>query len=288
VEAGQSLTIKLTGTDVAGNTFDQDVTWSHPTETVDKIGVGEYIYNSTMQGTYDLVYELPGAQTDMWTITVAHTDLSRFVLELDKISLEQQAEVTITISAFDRFGNPVAVPTGDALIVEATGRGTVSSVSDDTTKYKIETLDEGEHTITVTTLVAGIMVTSQSTYNVTGTLPGFFASGGPLYYVAGGLGTFVILVLFVLVVVLFRRSTTGYDDEDDWDGDDEDEDYLEEDKEQPEIPETEETSTSESSDGVEGDDSYRVDDDGTEWWEDEAGVWWFKETGAEDWQEWNE
>ena len=36
------------------------------------------------------------------------------------------------------------------------------------------------------------------------------------------------------------------------------------------------------------DDSYRVDDDGTEWWQDDDGYWWFREPGQEDWQAYDE
>ena len=32
-----------------------------------------------------------------------------------------------------------------------------------------------------------------------------------------------------------------------------------------------------------GDDSYRVDEDGTEWWQDDDGAWWYRPQGEEDW-----
>ena len=31
------------------------------------------------------------------------------------------------------------------------------------------------------------------------------------------------------------------------------------------------------------DDSYRVDEDGTEWWQDDDGAWWYRPQGEEDW-----
>ena len=31
------------------------------------------------------------------------------------------------------------------------------------------------------------------------------------------------------------------------------------------------------------DDSYRVDEDGTEWWQDDDGTWWYRPQGEEDW-----
>ena len=281
VEAGQKLTVRMTGTDVAGNTFAQDVEWVHPTETLVKTGIGIYSYTAAKEGPYDLAYELPGAQGGTWSITVAHSALSEIIIVIDTTAVEQQETVTISLTAFDDYGNPVAVPTGSALVVEATGRGEVTEVN--STTFAVETLDEGEHTISVSTVISGQIVSNSVIYNVSATIPGFFASGGPLYYVAGGLGAFVIVVLLVLVIVLFRRSTEGYDEED-WEEDDEEDGEVR--KSDPEIPELE--SATESTQSTDGDDSYRVDDDGTEWWEDEHGIWWFKEPGDEDWQEWSE
>jgi hypothetical protein len=281
VEAGQKLTVRMTGTDVAGNTFSQDVSWAHPTETLVKTGIGTYSYTAAKEGEYDLAYELPGAQGGSWSITVAHSALSEIIIVIDTTAIEQQETVTISLTAFDDYGNPVAVPIGSALAVEATGRGEVTEVN--STTFAIKTLDEGEQTISVSTVISGQIVSNSVTYNVSGTIPGFFASGGPLYYVAGGLGAFVIVVLLVLVIVLFRRSTEGYDEEE-WDEDDEEDGEVR--KSDPEIPELE--SATESTQSADGDDSYRVDDDGTEWWEDEHGIWWFKEPGDEDWREWTE
>ena len=281
VEAGQKLTVRMTGTDVAGNTFSQDVSWAHPTETLVKTGIGTYSYTAAKEGAYDLVYEYPGAQGGTWSIAVAHSALSEFIIVIDTTAVEQQETVTISLTAFDDYGNPVAVPIGSALAVEATGRGEVTEVN--STTFAIKTLDEGEHTISVSTVISGQIVSNSVTYNVSGTIPGFFASGGPLYYVAGGLGAFVLVVLLVLVIVLFRRSTEGYDEEE-WDEDDEEDGEVR--KSDPEIPELE--SATESTQSADGDDSYRVDDDGTEWWEDEHGIWWFKEPGDEDWREWTE
>ena len=33
----------------------------------------------------------------------------------------------------------------------------------------------------------------------------------------------------------------------------------------------------------EEDESYRVDEDGTEWWQDDDGAWWYRPQGQEDW-----
>ena len=36
------------------------------------------------------------------------------------------------------------------------------------------------------------------------------------------------------------------------------------------------------------DDSYRVDEDGTEWWQDDDGAWWYRPQGEEDWYPYEE
>ena len=38
----------------------------------------------------------------------------------------------------------------------------------------------------------------------------------------------------------------------------------------------------------EEDESYRVDEDGTEWWQDDDGVWWYRDPNMDDWAEWTE
>jgi hypothetical protein len=35
------------------------------------------------------------------------------------------------------------------------------------------------------------------------------------------------------------------------------------------------------------DETYRVDDDGTEWWQDEDSQWWYRPKGEEDWFPWD-
>ncbi len=36
------------------------------------------------------------------------------------------------------------------------------------------------------------------------------------------------------------------------------------------------------------DESYRIDDEGTEWWEDDAGTWWYRQQGEADWAQWED
>ena len=36
------------------------------------------------------------------------------------------------------------------------------------------------------------------------------------------------------------------------------------------------------------DGNYRVDENGTEWWQDEVGIWWYRGPGESDWSEWRD
>ena len=139
----------------------------------------------------------------------------------------------------------------------------------------------------------------------------------------GGIGV-AVLALISLVVVGYRRASTGFEDDEFYGSDDEF--PIEKSEPAPEIPEgrpldefedktisaepeiierpgdsliselsgvdsnesitePEEPQVEES---VEEDDGISVDEYGTEWWEDENGTWWYREEGAEDWSEFTE
>lgn len=142
----------------------------------------------------------------------------------------------------------------------------------------------------------------------------------------GGIGV-AVLALISLVVVGYRRASTGFDDDEFYGSDDE----FPPEKSEPaqEIPEGrpldefedktisaepeiierpgdsliselsgedsndfieehEEPQAEEAEEAAEEDDGISVDEYGTEWWEDENGTWWYREEGAEDWAEFTE
>ena len=76
-------------------------------------------------------------------------------------------------------------------------------------------MDEGQHSATI---VVG-SITETFTYDVEGNIAGFFAAGGPLYYVGAGLLALIVVALLVFVIRLFRGDEDYYDE-------DEDEDYY--------------------------------------------------------------
>lgn len=283
VEAGNSLTVQMTGTDAAGNQFAQDVSWSGGDLT--KTADGAYQYDAETEGAYTLTYTLPGAQGGEWLIEVSPTVLDYFIVSIDKDTVEQLEKITMSIEAYDRFDNPLQVPSGSQLTVQASGRGEISGNGN---TYSVIVLDEGAHSMTISTNVNGNVVSASSTYNVTGNLAGFFAAGGTLYYVGAGLIALVSLILIVLVIVLFRGSTDDYDDED-WEDEDEGDEenidsrpILERIQSGPSGPAPDEPEHQESDDGV------TIDEDGVEWYEDDTGVWWRRGPNDDDWEEYIE
>jgi hypothetical protein len=246
----------------------------------------------------------------------AQSTVDRLEVNLTTDSLEQLESLELTIRAFDAFDNEIPVPS--SIKVEATGRATTTMFASD--QWTITTLDDGPQTITVS--VGSVRVNSEIT--VTGNIEGFFEAGGTIYDVGAGLLGLVAIVLLGLAVMFFRSNGSDDWDDDDYDDDDEDEESPRGPTSGPtgpapgpsgpapgpsgpapgpsgpapgpsgpapgpsgpapvqeEVVEAEETS-------VENDESYRVDEDGTEWWEDDEGTWWFRLEGEEDWQEWTD
>ena len=79
--------------------------------------------------------------------------------------------------------------------MEASGRGEV--INKGQGNWKIETLEEGKQTATIT---VG-SVSKEVNYTVEGNIAGLFAAGGSLYYVGAGL---VILISLAVVAIGFR------------------------------------------------------------------------------------
>ena len=153
--------------------------------------------------------------------------------------------------------------------------------------WEITLIASGASTVTVADQGESASVAISSI----GTIPGFFAAGGPLYYAAAGLIGLLILALLIFVVVILRRGSD--DDYDDYDDDDDDDDDYDDYDAAPSGPvagpsgpvdgpsdapmdEPEEQSS---------DDGVTVDEDGTEWWEDtDDGTWYYRTPDMDDWE----
>ena len=242
-----------------------------------------------------MVYSTPGA-TNTFELKISPQMIVDFIeVELSAVTVEQQGTIDVTVLAFDRFANPIPVPSSAR--VDATGRGTVESTGQGT--WTVTTLDSGTQTITVT---AG-QVSEDYTIEVTGTLGGFFAAGGTLYYIGAVLIGLIVAVVLGLLVMAMRSGRGG----DDWDDDYEDEDDEPQAARGPSGPAPGPSGPAPGPSGpapaagpsgpppqdeVEEDTSWiveqRTDDDGTDWAQSEDGTWYYREPGQSDWTEWQD
>lgn len=291
--AGYQITIAITGTDSDGNTFPQNVNWLENDEVAHDINStseqGVYTYDARIEGPHTLVYSSSSSVSNEIQLAVsAKMIVAHLKIELSAETIEQLGEFTINVSAFDEYWNKIPVPPSTQ--VDATGRATVLNQGDGV--WRILTLDEGGQTVTIN---SG-QVSEERTFTVTGTIEGFFEAGGILYYI----GAFLAAVIALVLLVVLKIVLTGDDDE--WDEEDEDEDDDEHEESARErrkptrggsagptgpapkdIPEVKKEETDFTQD-----ESYRVDDEGTEWWEDDAGTWWYRQQGEDDWSQWED
>ena len=300
-DAGESIDISITGTDSDGNTFPQNVDWIEDGSSTDRIipgSSGSYVYQAGAAGNHTLEYSTPSASNSFELKISPQMIVDSIEVILSATTVDQQASIEVSVQAFDRFLNPIPVPSSTR--VDATGRATVESTGLGT--WKITTLDSGPQTVTVS---AG-QVSEDYEIEVTGTFGGFFAAGGPLYYIGAVLIGLILAVILVLLVMALRSGR----DDDDWDDDyDDDEDEPTPSRgpsgpapvrgpsgpapgtgpsgpapgptDPPPVEEEEKEDTSWMVD-------HRVDDDGTEWAQTEDETWYYRESGQSDWVEWQD
>ncbi|MBO58205.1 MAG: hypothetical protein CMA77_04330 [Euryarchaeota archaeon] len=278
--AGATISIQITATDSDGNLFPVEVNWtgSPPTDFTDEDEIGKYSWHGTTAGNYSLEYTHAGGLTGTWPVTVSASSLETLEMTISPaLTVNQQDTITVSVRAFDAFGNEIPVP---STAVVYHGGELHQTTKRSFSEWQIYMVDAGTSEITV---VAEEKYDSELVM-VEQTLFGFFEEGGTIYYIAAGLGLFIVVALVTMLVVLLRRS--GSDD--DWDEEYEDEEFYEDE------PELETEQTVEDSEPYEeglGEDSGQdisVDDDGVEWWEDEEGVWWYRSPEMDDWEIWEE
>ena len=284
--AGFEITIVITGEDSDGNTFPQNVEWQENNEVAHDINStnedGIYTYQARIEGAHLLTYSSsPTVNNEIQLAVSAKRTVAHLKVELSSDSIDQLGEFTVNVTAFDEFWNKIPVPS--STLVDSTGRAEVLNQGDGV--WRIITLDEGSQTITV----QSGQVSEERTFTVTGTLEGFFEAGGILYYI----GAFLAAAIAIVLLIVLKIAMSGNDDE--WDEDEEDEaDEPTPERRKPTRgaagpsgpapapePEPEETDYSK-------DESYRIDDEGTEWWEDDAGTWWYRQQGEDDWSQWDD
>ena len=326
--AGDFIQFYVNGTDQYGNVFSQNVQWTENEGEVsgliaDDETDGAYTYGAEVAGIHTLVYRVNTNVESILEINVSAQSLvNRLEVNLTKTTLDQLATLEVNIRAFDAFDNEIAVP--PSIKVDASGRATVTMISSEV--WTITTLDDGPQTISVNVgsvrVDSNIEVTGTTAgfFEAGGTL--YYVGAGLL-----GLVAIVLLVLLVMFMRSGNEGwdEDDYDDDDEDESPKSRPSGLASGPTGPAPgpsgpapgpsgpapgpsgpapgpsgpapgpsgpapsaaePEVEEATEAESS--VEDDDSYRVDEDGTEWWEDEEGTWWFRLSGQEEWEEWTE
>ena len=299
--AGAITLLSVTALDNDGNIFTQPVTWLEnneaPTNINQTIDEGVYEFNGRLAGIYQLTAAYQSLSQTVDIEVFPQSLVSSIEYNISTVALEQLEKISIQVIAFDEFGNRINLPPNAR--IDTTDRGQVKNLGNGT--WELETLDEGQHSATI---VVGT-ITETFTYEVEGNIAGFFAAGGPLYYVGAGLIALIVLALLVFVIRLIRGGEDYYDDDDE-------DDYIQESAAEPVIrdfsqprvsqaptvttpppqpptpepePVTEEVTETEDTSWMA---DYRVEDDGTEWGQTEDGVWYYREVDADDWVEWTD
>ena len=300
-DAGGEINLAVFGYDSDANKFPQTVSWKENDDLPYNInstdGEAEYVFNGRISGNYSLS-ATHAASTDSVDVTVYSLSIPKYItVNASKTTLEQLDSLSISVVAFDEYWNLIDVPASSR--VEATGRGDV--INNGQGNWKIETLDEGKQTATIT---VG-SVTQQVNYTVEGNIAGFFAAGGSLYYVGAGLAILIALAVVAVGFRFLRGSGDYYDDEDE---DDYDFGYNVDSvvssvastpqavARPPSSPPTKPEPISKPEPEVEQDSGesedwmidYRVEDDGTEWGQADDEVWYYRESGQSEWVEWSD
>ena len=254
--------------------------------------MGDFNFIGRNNQTYDLVYNVGSCSgcTGVWTVNVAHGNLFTLIAEANapgavsgsELTVGQQTTVTITVTGEDRFGNSVPVKITNILIHEDSESLNQENQVNETT-YEVYMLNEGLNTIVISDGAKSDSVE----ITVDGTITGFFEANSPWSWIGLSFVGFLLFGVVLVVVVLLRRG--------DRDDEEYDEDLFEDDEEEqmPEVSAREQGDGYESTEqhvedeyDLESDSSYRVDEDGTEWWQDDEGAWWYRDPGMEDWLEW--
>ena len=179
-DAGNFVDLQVTGTDADGNTFPQQVVWlenngpAYNTNATDTEGI--YQFNGRSAGNYTLTAEYLTLSSSVNVEVFSLSVVKNIKSNISAIELEQLESITVTIEAYDEYWNRILVP--DSARIDTTDRGDVNYLGNGV--WELETLDEGEHSATI---VIG-SITETFTYEVEGNIAGFFAAGGPLYYLS--------------------------------------------------------------------------------------------------------
>jgi hypothetical protein len=310
ITAGETPFVEVWVKDGAGNEYQVLVNWDSPATgwsadscMAEAGNDGNHRFQCFLNQSYALTYS-HGSLSGVWTVNVKHDSLFMISAEVSApgvqastaIQVAQRTTVSVLVEGFDKFGNQVPVSSSSIMLLEDNkGKNIVNQIN--STNYEVYMLLTGSNTLHVTSGSA----TDKVSVNVDSTLPGFYEANSPWSWVGTALLVGLIIGLLAFVTIIARRRGGDYDEDDE----DYEDDYLEEEEyEMPAAPsrsgQYSKESSAEDTGGygeqvehdeqldAEDDPNYKVDEDGTEWWQDDDGVWWYRTPDMEDWGEWTD
>lgn len=220
--AGAGTSVTLRAFDADGNDFaigSTDVVWEFDSQVgtvIPDVGrYGEFDLVTVGAGEWNLVYRAAnGNASGSWTITTRANVLAAFTINMSDDVVEQQTEVTVTVTAYDEYGNVLPVPQGLLVRCGCDPTGQAEQIGANT--WRLYALETGIWQVQVDWGTAS----ASEDLEVTGTVGGFFESGGAPVVAGAILIPLIIIAVLVLVVLLVLR---GGGEEEEWEDDEEDE-----------------------------------------------------------------
>jgi len=124
VESGNITSIQINATDLDGNDFGSDVTWSIPHNSVDLANgtrAGEYLLRGIRAGTHNLQFQ-SGLADGSVSITVLHGDVVNIVISIAKENVKTGDIVDVEVTAYDYGGNKISLNPDNVQLTSSAGK----------------------------------------------------------------------------------------------------------------------------------------------------------------------
>lgn len=123
VESGKIASIQINATDLDGNDFGSDVTWSIPHDSVELANgtrVGEYLVRGMGVGTHNLQFQ-SGLADGSISVTVLHGDIVNIVINIVKENVKTGDIIDVEVTAYDYGGNKIPLNPDNVQLTSSAG-----------------------------------------------------------------------------------------------------------------------------------------------------------------------